>query len=91
MRRFPNQDPDDRLDYGIDWSGLLRPDEAITDVTWSVAPEGLTVEEGELVGAVAVVWLSGGTVRTDYRVKCQVETDGGRRITRSVRLLVTAR
>lgn len=76
-----NKDPNEILDYTIDFAALLDTanDEAIASVTWSVSGEGLTVGTGEYAAAnddtSATVWLSAGTVGTTYSVTCRATTD----------------
>jgi len=39
--KFPDKDPDERLDYTVDWSRYLeRDDLTITAVRWSIEQEG---------------------------------------------------
>ena len=88
--RWPDKDPADVLDFGLDWSdqlALANPDDTISSVTWTV-PAGLTSGAQFVVGAVATIWLSGGTAGTDYTIICRMVTSGGRTLERSVKLLV---
>ena len=88
--RWPDKDPADVLDYGLDWSdqlALVSPADTISSVTWTV-PAGLTAGPQFLVGSVATAWLSGGTAGTDYTIICRIVTTGGRTLERSVKLLV---
>lgn len=91
--RWPDKDPADVLDYGLDWSdqlGLVSPADTISSATWTV-PAGLTAGAQFVVGGVAVIWLSGGTAGasgTDYTITCRIVTAGGRTLERSVKLLV---
>lgn len=91
--RWPNKDPADVLDYGLDWSdqlALVSPTDSISNATWTV-PAGLTVGAQFVAGGVATIWLSGGTAGangTDYTITCRIVTAGGRTLERSVKLLV---
>lgn len=91
--RWPDKDPADVLDYGLDWSNqlsLAKPDDTISSVTWTV-PAGLTSGAQSVVGSVAVIWLSGGTAGangTDYTITCRIVTAGARTLERSVNLQV---
>ena len=88
--RWPDKDPADVLDYGLDWSeqlALVSPADTISSATWTV-PAGLTAGAQFVVGGVATTWLSGGTAGTDYTVTCRIVTAGGRTLERSVKLLV---
>jgi hypothetical protein len=85
---WPNKDPDDILDYSIDWTRLLDPGDTIASVTW-IVPSGLTGGAELITGAITTVWLSGGTTGRTYDVTARVTTSGGRQIDRSGRLFVT--
>lgn len=91
MIKWPNKDPSDIIDHGIDWTEHLPADDTIATVAWSVEPAGLTPGAQALVGNVASVWLSGGTAGTTYRVTCRVTTTGGRQMDRSALIFVTER
>lgn len=73
---WPSKDPQEVLDYEVDWTGRLGSDD-IDTVTWTV-PSGITKESEDVSGAVAVIWLSGGSAGQSYPVGCLVETTGGR-------------
>lgn len=89
MKRWPYKDPDEVLDYEFDWSARLA-DDTISAVTWTV-PAGLTKDSQSVTGAVAVVWLSGGTDGEAYDIGCRVETAGGRTYDETIRLPVRTR
>lgn len=91
MLRWPNKDPDDVIDYAIDWTAHLDSGDTIQSATWSVAPAGLTLGTATVVGAKASVWLQGGTAGQDYVVTCRVVTAGARQMDRSAKVLVTSR
>lgn len=79
MKRWPaKKDPDEVLDFEIDWSARLGDSDAISSVTWTV-PAGLTKESQSNTTTVAVVWLSGGLVADEsYQIGCRIVTTGGR-------------
>ena len=88
--RWPDKDPADVLDYGLEWSeqlALTSPADTISSATWTV-PAGLTAGAQSVVSGVATSFLSGGTAGTDYTVTCRIVTAGGRTLERSVKLLV---
>lgn len=91
MLKWPNKDPDDILDYAIDWTAHLEQGDAIQSATWSAAPAGLTLGTANLAGGKASVWLQGGTSGQEYVVTCRVVTTGGRQMDRSARVMVTPR
>jgi hypothetical protein len=85
---WPNKDPDDILDYSIDWGRLLDDGDAIASVVW-IVPTGLTGGVELITGAITTVWLSGGSAGQSYDVTARVTTSGGRQMDRSGRLFVT--
>jgi hypothetical protein len=78
------KDPDAVLDYTFDWTLYL---DDIVDTLSSrtiVVPSGITKVSDSIVGKTVVVWLSGGTVGTTYRIVCRIVTVGGRTDDRSI-------
>lgn len=90
MRTWPTKDPDDTLDYAIDWVASLDQGDALVGVEW-IVPDGLTGGESGWLGEVAYVWLSGGTAGQSYRVTCRITTEAGRVLDRSGTLRVAER
>lgn len=86
-------DPQAILDYSVDWSAWLSGDDAIVSVAWT-ATAGVTVLDDPaptVVGKVATVWLSGGTLGQRYVVTCHVVSASGREDDRSFALIVQDR
>ena len=89
VTQWPTKDPDDILDYAIDWGGFTDGD-SIVDHEW-IIPDGLTLDRSDFVADVAIAWLSGGVAPRTYRITSRVTTASGRRIDRSASLLVVPR
>lgn len=89
MKRWPFKDPDELLDYEIDWSARLGSD-TISAVAWTV-PSGIVKEDESATTGVAVIWVSGGTDGTNYNIGCRVTTTGGRVFDETVLLPVKSR
>lgn len=83
------KDPAARLDYAVDWSAWLPEGDTVAAAEW--LPGGLTVDGTSLAGAVATVWLTGGTPGVTYRVTCRVTTTAGRIDDRTMRIFVAER
>lgn len=85
------KDPDATLDYRVDWTAWLNGD-TISSSTWIVAEvagaAGLVKSNEDNTATTTIVWLSGGTVNTRYRVTNRIVTAGGRTDDRSFGLLV---
>jgi hypothetical protein len=75
--KWPDKDPDDTLDFAVDWSEWLG-DDVIASVDWAADKVGLSFEEQTNANGVATVWLSAGTLGETYRVTCQITTEAGR-------------
>lgn len=85
-----SKDPDDVLDYSINWARELAGDTISTSV-WTV-PSGLTDESlSTNTDTETTVWLSGGTDGTSYDVKNRITTAAGRTMDQTVTLKVKAR
>jgi hypothetical protein len=83
--KWPAKDPDETLDYSIDWSRFLGSD-TITSVVWKIedtdgtyntvsAPEtvnGLTITAVSNTDTVATAQIAAGTVNTVHNVVCQI-------------------
>lgn len=89
MITWPFKDPNEVLDYEIDWSARIGSDE-ISTVTWTV-PVGITKNSDTISDAIAVIWLSGGTAGQSYDIGCRVVTTGGRTFDETVTLSVSSR
>ncbi len=86
--KWPNKDPDETLDYSIDWSRFLRPETTISQIIWFVQDEndvktrfdvgdtvnGLstTAQSISTNGTVASIFLSGGTLGNKYTLSCNM-------------------
>lgn len=79
------KDPDAVLDYKFDWSSYLETSETISSATIT-ADTGITVDSDDITddSTSVTVWLSGGTVGTEYKVACEVVTSLSRTDERSI-------
>lgn len=89
MQAWPAKDPDDVLDFSLDWSDVLAADanDTIESVAWTV-PGDLTKESQAEAGAISTIWLSGGEAGTRYQIGCLLTTTGGRTYDRTIELTV---
>jgi len=87
--RWPDKDPDEVLDFRIDWSDWLAGD-TISSATWTV-PAGLTKDSEARDDSSTTVGLSGGADETDYRIVCVITTAAGRTFVSVVMIEVRAR
>jgi len=70
------KDPDEILDYGVDWEQPLAGD-LISTSTWTV-PVGVTGGIQTKTDTTTTIWLSGGTAGQDYDLLNRIVTVGGR-------------
>lgn len=88
------KDPDEVLDYEIDWSDVLAADgDTIQSVVWTLPSiSGLTKVSQDESAGVARIWLSGGNLRAKpWDVACRMVTAGGRTYDRTAPLYVARR
>lgn len=99
--KWPDKDPDEVIDYSVDWSRFLNTD-TISTVSWFVDNSsgvktaiagGETVNGIQLVAqtntaTVATAQLGLGTANIRYKVTCRVSTAGGLTYERSIFLRI---
>jgi len=99
--RWPNKDPDELLDYSVDWSRFLDG-ATITTCVWSVDDSTgtkTTIASGNTVngiqnvaqtisGSVTTINLGLGTNNTEYKIYCRITDNSGNVAERVVRLRV---
>lgn len=89
-KRWPFKDPNEVLDFEVDWTARIGSSDAIDTVTWTM-PAGITKDDQTVSGKVAIIWISGGTEGQSYNVGCRVETTGGRIYDETIVLPVRSR
>lgn len=99
--RWPNKDPDEQLDYSVDWSRFLNG-ATISSITWYVdnasgvktaITAGSTVNGIQNVAqtisdGVATINLGLGTNNTEYKFTCRMVDNTGNIAERVIRLRV---
>jgi len=84
--KWPNKDPNETLDFGIDWSRFLHTDETIASSSWyivSTENEALDFNPGAsydtLVNTssgndsrVVTITVAGGVSNKQYKLVCRV-------------------
>lgn len=97
-----HKDPQATLDYAVDWAApvsrenpngpWLADDETITASTWTVTPDGLTIEDEDSDATTATIWLSGGEIGDPkYTLTNHITTSQGRQDERSFTLAIRNR
>ena len=87
--KWPDKDPDEVLDYTVNWTARIDPD-TISTSTWLV-PVGITKNSDSHTTTVTTIWLSGGTIGTKYTLTNRIVTIGGRTMDQSIDIKVKAR
>lgn len=86
---WPFKDPDEVLDYQLDWSARLDEDTIVTS-TW-VVPTGITKDSDTNTTDTTTIWLSGGTTGEAYTLANRITTVGGRTMDQSVKIKIKVR
>lgn len=80
---WPNKDPDDIMDYGVDLSALLGdPLDTIASTSATIVSGNVVIEQHDPVPGTqaTVTWLSGGTVGTQSSIRIRTTTSKGRSV-----------
>jgi hypothetical protein len=99
--KWPNKDPDETLDYSVDWSRWLNG-ATISSVVWYVDSSSGTKTEltaGNTVNGlqniaqtvsdgVATINLGSGTNNIEYKIYCNMFDSSGSRAERVIRLRI---
>jgi hypothetical protein len=87
--KWPNKDPDEKLDFSIDWrtEGRLPVGDIIDASLW-ISPVGITVESESFSNTITTIWLSGGTIGESYDFVNRITTFAGRIMDKTVRLKI---
>ncbi len=88
MLSWPSKDPDEVLDYEIDWTDRLITGETITTSTFTVASGDVVKNSSAFVGPICTVWLSGGTAGTPCEILNRIVTSGGRTYDQTAKLRI---
>jgi hypothetical protein len=86
-----SKDPDEKKDYGFDWSAWLSsvpPADTISSSAW-VLPTGITQSTPAPSNdtTTTTIWLSGGTAGASYTVVNRITTAAGRIAEAAFRIL----
>lgn len=86
MLQWPYKDPNEILDYAIDWSARLGVD-TVASSTWTV-PTGLNQQSASFTDTMTVIWLTAGADGAHYEILNRITTAGGRTMDQTVRLRI---
>ena len=88
MLTWPTKDPNEVLDYKLDWTLRLESGETIVTSTWTVASGDVTIDSDSTGSGITTVWLSAGTDGTPCELLNRVVTSGGRTYDQTVKLRI---
>ena len=81
------KDPNDVIDYRIDWSKWLQGDDIVLLSEW-IVPAGITMDSELSDTTSATIWLSGGTAGASYQLTNRITTAQGRQRDRTITIHV---
>ena len=84
---WPNKDPDEVLDYSIDWSDRLDGD-TIVSSTWEIVSGTVVEGVNTRTSETTTVWLSGGAAGENAEIHNRIVTAAGRTMDQTVYLRV---
>jgi hypothetical protein len=85
------KDPDEVLDYGVDWTKQMTRDaDAINSSTW-IVPTGITQDSADYSPTMTKIWTSGGTAGQTYDLVNRIVTVANRTFDQTCRLKVRDR
>jgi hypothetical protein len=98
--KWPNKDPDETLDYSVDWSRWLGTGVTIASVAWfadnasgvktsfgaGVSVNGLQNISQTNTTTVATINLGLGTVNKEYKIYCRITDSSGSVVERTIKL-----
>lgn len=88
MISWPPKDPNEVLDYQVDWSDRLVSGETILTSNFTVAEGDVVKDSQGFSGALTTVWLSGGTAGTRSVLTNRITTSAARTYDESTRLAI---
>ena len=69
-------DPDEKLDFSIDWSSWLDSGVLIAGTpTWAISPTGPTIDGQVDTTTTSAIFVSGATLGVIYLLSCKIVTD----------------
>ena len=102
--RWPVKDPDETLDYSVDWSRFLGSDSIASAVFFIEAADGTKTQvstaqivnnlqfiAGTVAGNVATARFAAGTNNVRYNITCRINTTQGLTYERTVILPIRNR
>ncbi|WP_299753555.1 hypothetical protein [Devosia sp.] len=84
---WASKDPDELLDYSLNWSQALSGDTIVTS-DWAISDSALVENHSTNTSTATVIWLEDGALNQSYTVTNTIETAGGRTYQQSVNIRI---
>ena len=69
-------DPDDKLDFTVDWGDWLDTGVEISGTpTWTISPTGPTLSDQSNTTTAATIFVSAATLGVTYLLQCEIVTN----------------
>lgn len=85
---WPFKDPQEILDYSVDWSNLIAPDDSVQGYDFAITSGDVVIDQMARIENVTTVWLSGGTTSVGSSILCKMNTVNGRQFERTVKIKI---
>ncbi len=90
--RWPDpKDPNERIDFVVDWSKRIDRDDSIASTTFTVTEGTVSAQTSTASGKLATVWLVGGQDGEVCPVLNRIVTVGGREMEQTILLEVMSK
>jgi hypothetical protein len=87
---WDDKDPDEVLDYQLDWTARLQSETIATSV-WMIDSTALVQNSSSFTITMTTVWLSAGVDGETYELTNRITTTGNRTMDQTVKLKVKSR
>lgn len=87
---WPDKDPQETLDYRLNWRARIVPGDRIVSSVWS-NPLGISQGLNTYTDYTTTIWLSGGTIGATYTFTNTITTLAGRVMEQSVAVTVVSK
>lgn len=88
---WPDKDPDEVLDYHIDWTKTLDGDTIVSSVWIGPGTPNLTRVTNSTTTTRTTMWLAAGVAGERYELTNRITTAGGRTYDQTVRIRVRSK
>lgn len=77
VKRWPYKDPNEKLDYDVEWIDRLG-DDTIVDSVFTVVSGSVEIDSNSETEVTTTVWLTGGEIGEECEVLNRITTAAGR-------------